>query len=82
MYYNSSTDNSLKLWNRESTQCIRTYTGHLNEKNFVGLSVNEDWIACGSETNTVYAYHKYSRTPIAKYKFPMDDISVRYKKIC
>jgi E3 ubiquitin-protein ligase RFWD2 len=47
----------------------------LNEKNFVGLSVNEDWIACGSETNTVYAYHKYSRTPIAKYKFPMDDIS-------
>ncbi|KAG1152364.1 hypothetical protein G6F37_000224 [Rhizopus arrhizus] len=71
----ASTDNSLKLWNRESTQCIRTYTGHLNEKNFVGLSVNEDWIACGSETNTVYAYHKYSRTPIAKYKFPMDDIS-------
>ncbi|KAG0741550.1 hypothetical protein G6F57_005309 [Rhizopus arrhizus] len=70
----ASTDNSLKLWNRETTECTRTYTGHLNEKNFVGLSVNNDWIACGSETNTVYTYHKYSKTPIAKYKFPIDPI--------
>lgn len=48
----------------------------MNEKNFVGLSVNNDWIACGSETNTVYTYHKYSKTPIAKYKFPIDPIPV------
>lgn len=74
--HTSSTDNSLKLWNRETRECTRTYTGHLNEKNFVGLSVNNDWIACGSETNTVYTYHKYSKTPIAKYKFPIDPIPV------
>ncbi|RCH88080.1 coatomer subunit alpha, partial [Rhizopus stolonifer] len=71
----ASTDNSLKIWNRESTECLRTFKGHLNEKNFVGLSVIDDWIACGSETNTVHTYHKYSRTPVAQYKFPLKDLA-------
>ncbi|EIE79440.1 hypothetical protein RO3G_04145 [Rhizopus delemar RA 99-880] len=66
--------NDDELISAETRECTRTYTGHLNEKNFVGLSVNNDWIACGSETNTVYTYHKYSKTPIAKYKFPIDPI--------
>ncbi|CAO3697908.1 unnamed protein product [Rhizopus stolonifer] len=70
----ASTDNSLKLWDRESSECLRTFNGHYNEKNFVGLSVNEDWIACGSETNTVHTYHKYSKTPIAQYRFPIDPV--------
>ncbi|KAI9271440.1 WD40-repeat-containing domain protein [Sporodiniella umbellata] len=69
----ASTDNSLKLWNRESTKCLRTFSGHTNEKNFVGLSVTDDWIACGSETNMVYTYHKHSKTPVAQYRFPMND---------
>ncbi|ORX53656.1 WD40 repeat-like protein [Hesseltinella vesiculosa] len=66
----ASTDSSLKLWKLNQPSCLRTYTGHLNEKNFVGLSLNQDWIACGSETNTLYAYHKNSRHPVAQYKFP------------
>lgn len=37
---------------------IRTLKGHTNEKNFVGLSVNSEYIACGSETNEVVVYHK------------------------
>jgi hypothetical protein len=39
---------------------IRTLKGHTNEKNFVGLSVNSEYIACGSETNEVFVYHKVS----------------------
>ena len=32
--------------------------GHLNERNFVGLSVTPDgYMACGSEDNAVYLYH-------------------------
>lgn len=37
---------------------LRTYRGHMNEKNFVGLTVNSEFIACGSETNEVFVYHK------------------------
>lgn len=37
---------------------IRTFRGHTNEKNFVGLTVNSGYIACGSESNEVYVYHK------------------------
>lgn len=39
--------------------CSLTYRGHTNERNFVGLSVSASgYIACGSETNTVYCYYK------------------------
>ena len=37
---------------------LRTFRGHTNEKNFVGLAVNSEYIACGSETNEVFVYHK------------------------
>ena len=46
LYY-SSTDSELKLWSTETGQCIKTFRGHINEKNFVGLTVNNDLIACG-----------------------------------
>ena len=39
--------------------CVTTYAGHLNERNFVGLSASQDgYLACGSETNEVYCYYK------------------------
>lgn len=66
----SSTDSALKLWDRETEICKRTFTGHLNEKNFVGLSINGDWISCGSENNTLYTYHKASSDPVTQFKFP------------
>lgn len=40
---------------------VRTFRGHTNEKNFVGLTVNSEYIACGSETNEVFVYHKVSK---------------------
>ncbi|KAM3586086.1 hypothetical protein VKS41_002616 [Umbelopsis sp. WA50703] len=65
----ASTDSTLKLWNVRSNECVRTYTGHVNEKNFVGLSTNNDWISCGSENNAVYTYYKSVRSPLACVKF-------------
>ena len=44
-----STDSELKLWSTQTGQCLKTYRGHVNEKNFVGLTVNDEFIACGKE---------------------------------
>ncbi|KAM1397163.1 hypothetical protein ACFX2I_014771 [Malus domestica] len=80
----ASTDNTLKLWDLSKTSMSDTSTdacslslgGHTNEKNFVGLSVSDDYIACGSETNEVYAYHRSLPMPITSHKFgSIDPIS-------
>ena len=42
-----STDSQLKLWSLKKPQCLRTFKGHINEKNFVGLATDGDYIACG-----------------------------------
>ncbi|GFP82540.1 protein spa1-related 2 [Phtheirospermum japonicum] len=73
----ASTDNTLKIWDLKKTSsnslsrdaCILTLRGHTNEKNFVGLSVADGYIACGSETNEVYAYHRSLPMPITAHKF-------------
>ncbi|KAK6116984.1 hypothetical protein DH2020_049228 [Rehmannia glutinosa] len=73
----ASTDNTLKIWDLKKTSsnslsrdaCILTLKGHTNEKNFVGLSVADGYITCGSETNEVYAYHKSLPMPITAHKF-------------
>ncbi|XP_061349833.1 protein SUPPRESSOR OF PHYA-105 1-like [Gastrolobium bilobum] len=77
----ASTDNTLKLWNLKKTSsselssdaCGLTFKGHRNEKNFVGLSVLDGYIACGSESNEVYCYHKSLPVPIASHKFESID---------
>ena len=56
----SSTDSELKLWNVESGQCVQTYKGHVNEKNFVGLTVNRNFIACGKWRGIPW----YTRVPV------------------
>ncbi|KAG7956383.1 hypothetical protein I3843_11G121600 [Carya illinoinensis] len=80
----ASTDNTLKLWNLNKTSpsglstnaCSVTLSGHTNEKNFVGLSTANGYIACGSETNEVYAYHGSLPMPITSHKFgSIDPIS-------
>ncbi|KAK1275567.1 Protein SUPPRESSOR OF PHYA-105 1 [Acorus gramineus] len=82
----ASTDGTLKLWdlNRTSSTglstdaCSLTFTGHTNEKNFVGLTASDGYIACGSETNEVYAYYRSLPMPITSHKFgSMDSISSR-----
>lgn len=80
----ASTDNTLKLWDLSrsaasglsTNACSSTFRGHTNEKNFVGLSVADRYIACGSETNEVYTYHKSFPMPITSHKFgSIDPIS-------
>lgn len=80
----ASTDNTLKLWDLNKTNsgglstnaCISTFTGHTNEKNFVGLSVADGYITCGSETNEVFSYHRSLPMPITSHKFgSVDPIS-------
>lgn len=73
----ASTDNTLKLWDLNkssstglsSNACSLTFSGHTNEKNFVGLSVFDGYIACGSETNEVYSYYRSLPIPMASHNF-------------
>ena len=51
----ASTDSTLRLWSARDAAPVRTLAGHVNEKNFVGLSVDAEFIACGSETNEARA---------------------------
>ena len=45
-FISASTDCSLKSWliqesiDKDTSEIVQTYTGHVNEKNFVGLSIN------------------------------------------
>ncbi|XWS48839.1 hypothetical protein CRYUN_Cryun13aG0110800 [Craigia yunnanensis] len=80
----ASIDNTLKLWDLNKTSsgglssnaCSLTFRGHTNEKNFVGLSVADGYVACGSETNEVYAYSRSLPMPITSHKFgSIDPIS-------
>ncbi|XP_027362389.1 protein SPA1-RELATED 2 [Abrus precatorius] len=82
----ASTDNTLKIWDLNKTSplgaspsaCSLTLSGHTNEKNFVGLSVADGYIACGSETNEVYTYYRSLPMPITSQKFgSVDPISGR-----
>ncbi|EPS73436.1 hypothetical protein M569_01318, partial [Genlisea aurea] len=73
----ASTDNTLKIWDLKKTNpnsvsrdaCVLTLRGHTNEKNFVGLSVSDGYISCGSETNEVFAYYRSLGMPITSHKF-------------
>ncbi|KAK2966484.1 hypothetical protein RJ640_019013, partial [Escallonia rubra] len=73
----ASTDSTVKIWDLNKTSssgfsthaCISSLRGHTNEKNFVGLSVADGYIACGSETNEVFAYYRSLPMPITSHKF-------------
>lgn len=70
----ASTDGTLRLWDVKDNLLVRTLRGHTNERNFVGLTVNEDFLACGSETNEVYVYYKAISRPAMWHKFGSPDI--------
>uniref|UniRef100_H3DJR7 COP1 E3 ubiquitin ligase n=1 Tax=Tetraodon nigroviridis TaxID=99883 RepID=H3DJR7_TETNG len=65
----ASTDSQLKLWNVSKPHCLRSFKGHINEKNFVGLASNGDYIACGSENNSLYLYYKGLSKTLLTFKF-------------
>ncbi|KAJ1970243.1 hypothetical protein IWQ62_000070 [Dispira parvispora] len=52
-----------------NNRCVRTFGGHVNEKNFVGLSVVGDWVSCGSENNCAYTYYKSLSQPMFSVPF-------------
>ncbi|XP_057960563.1 protein SPA1-RELATED 3-like isoform X2 [Malania oleifera] len=72
--------NTLKLWDlsmctsRVLDSPLQSFTGHMNLKNFVGLSVSEGYIATGSETNEVFIYHKGFAMPMLSFKFNSTDL--------
>ena len=47
---------------------IRSFSGHVNEKNFVGLATDGDFFTCGSENNSLYVYYKGLEHPLLHYK--------------
>lgn len=67
----ASTDSQLKLWNVDKAHegCVRSFVGHVNEKNFVGLATDGDYIACGSENNSLYIYYKGLQRKLFTFKF-------------
>jgi len=65
----ASTDSQLKLWNTNQTHCARSFTGHVNEKNFVGLATDGDYVTCGSENNGLYIYYKGLSKHLFQFKF-------------
>jgi len=67
----ASTDSQLKLWNVNEAHegCVRSFVGHVNEKNFVGLATDGDYIACGSENNSLYIYYKGLQRKLFTFKF-------------
>lgn len=75
----ASTDNTLKLWDLSTCTSrvidtpVQSFTGHMNVKNFVGLSVSDGYIATGSETNEVFIYHKAFPMPALSFKFDNTD---------
>lgn len=65
----ASTDSQLKMWNINNPHCIRSFVGHVNEKNFVGLATDGDYVACGSENNALYVYYKGLSKQLFSNKF-------------
>ncbi|XP_012141044.1 E3 ubiquitin-protein ligase COP1-like [Megachile rotundata] len=65
----ASTDSQLKMWNINNPHCLRSFVGHVNEKNFVGLATDGDYVVCGSENNALYIYYKGLTKQLFSYKF-------------
>ncbi len=78
----ASTDSQLKLWSLDTdtiagmsgtsnnvVSAKRSFHGHYNEKNFVGLATDGDFVTCGSENNSLYVYYKGLSRPLFSYKF-------------
>lgn len=65
----ASTDSHLRLWNVNSPPYSkRSYIGHMNEKNFVGLATDGEYITCGSEDISLYVYYKGLSKPLFNLK--------------
>ncbi|GIL89069.1 hypothetical protein Vretimale_16212 [Volvox reticuliferus] len=50
-------------------ELVRTFSGHVNERNFVGLATDGDYLACGSESHEVFVYHRSLPQPALTFSF-------------
>ncbi|XP_038221100.1 E3 ubiquitin-protein ligase COP1-like [Zerene cesonia] len=65
----ASTDSEVVRAQVDSPRCVRSFTGHANEKNFVGLATDGRYVACGSENNALYVYYGGVPRPLLAYRF-------------
>ena len=72
----ASTDSQLKLWSLTENHCLESFRGHINEKNFVGLATSGEFIACGSENNSLYVYFKGVPRHMLSFHFDSQPTSV------
>lgn len=84
----ASTDSAIRSWDISSVVDSPTahqtalpyqeeYLGHVNERNFVGLSVHPDgYIAAGSEDNKVYCYYRAFPFALTTYSPTCGNISM------
>lgn len=53
----ASVNSTITLWRWESMERLQAFSGHVNVSNFAGMATIGDYIACGSETSQVCAWH-------------------------